>query len=134
MRGGFSYRSVLMSKVVAVIGASSDRSKFGNKAVRAFANQGYTVVPIHPKEETVEGLKAYKSVLDVPGPIDMATMYLAPAVGLRVIEEVAQKGIPEVWLNPGADSPELAERARALGLRTVVACSILGVGESPHAL
>jgi len=123
-----------MSKVVAVIGASSDRAKFGNKAVRAFARQGYTVVPIHPREEEVEGWKAYKSVLDVPGAVDMATMYLAPAVGLRVIEEVAQKGIPEVWLNPGADSPELAERARALGLRTIVACSILGVGESPQAL
>ena len=123
-----------MSRTVAVIGASSDRAKYGNKAVRAFANQGYTVVPIHPREEQVEGWKAYKSVLDVPGTIDMATMYVAPALGLRVIEEIAQKGIPEVWLNPGADSPELAERARALGLRTVVACSILGVGESPHAL
>jgi hypothetical protein len=123
-----------MSKVVAVIGASSDRTKFGNKAVRAFSHQGYTVVPIHPREEQVEGLKAYTSVLEVPGPIDMATIYLPPALGMRVIEEVAQKGIPEVWLNPGADSPELAERARALGLRTVVACSILGVGENPHAL
>ena len=123
-----------MGKVVAVIGASSDRSKFGNKAVRAFTRQGYTVVPIHPKEQEVEGLKAYASVLDVPGPVDMATMYLAPAVGMKVIEEVAKKGIPEVWLNPGADSPELAERSRALGLRTIVACSILGVGESPHAL
>jgi predicted CoA-binding protein len=123
-----------MNRVVAVIGASSDRAKFGNKAVRAFANQGYTVVPIHPKEEAVEGLKAYKSVLDVPGHIDMASMYLAPAIGLTVIEDVARKGIPEVWLNPGADSPELADRARALGLKTVVACSILGVGENPHAL
>ena len=123
-----------MSRVVAVIGASPDRSKFGNKAVRAFASQGYTVVPIHPREEAVEGFKAYKSVLDVPGPIHMATMYLAPAVGLKVIEEVAKKGIPEVWLNPGADSPELADRARALGLKTVVACSIVGVGENPHEL
>jgi predicted CoA-binding protein len=123
-----------MSRVVAVIGASSDRTKFGNKAVRAFANQGYAVVPIHPREEQIEGLKAYRSVLDVPGAIDMATMYVAPAVGMRVIEEVAQKGIKEVWLNPGADSPELADRARELGLRTVVACSILGVGESPHEL
>jgi uncharacterized protein len=123
-----------MNKVVAVIGASSDRTRFGNKAVRAFARQGYTVVPIHPREQEVEGFKAYRSVLDVPGPIDMATMYLAPAVGMKVIEEVAQKGIREVWLNPGADSPELAERSRALGLRTIVACSILGVGENPHAL
>ena len=123
-----------MSKVVAVIGASSDQAKFGNKAVRAFARQGYTVVPIHPREEEVEGWKAYKSVLDVPGAVDMATLYVAPAVGMRVIEEVAQKGIKEVWLNPGADSPELAARARELGLLTVVACSILGVGESPHKL
>lgn len=123
-----------MSRVVAVIGASSDRTKFGNKAVRAFANQGYAVVPIHPREEQIEGLKAYKSVLDVPGAVDMATLYVAPAVGMRVIEEVAQKGIKEVWLNPGADSPELADRARELGLRAVVACSILGVGENPHEL
>ena len=123
-----------MSRVVAVIGASSDRTKFGNKAVRAFVNQGYAVVPIHPREEHIEGLKTYRSVLDVPGAIDMATMYVAPAVGMRVIEEVAQKGIKEVWLNPGADSPELADRARELGLLTVVACSILGVGESPHEL
>ena len=123
-----------MNRIVAVIGASSDRTKYGNKAVRAFAHQGYTVVPIHPRAAEIEGLKAYRSVLEVPGPIDMATMYLAPAVGMRVIEEVAQKGIPEVWLNPGADSPELADRARSLGLKTVVACSILGVGENPHAL
>jgi predicted CoA-binding protein len=133
-RAGVAPEGDTMSRVVAVIGASSDRAKYGNKAVRAFAHQGYTVVPIHPREEAVEGFKAYKSVLDVPGPIDMATMYVAPAMGMRVIEEVAQKGIPEVWLNPGADSPELAERARALGLRTVVACSILGVGENPQAL
>jgi len=134
MRAGVAPDGDTMNRVVAVIGASSDRTKFGNKAVRAFANQGYAVVPIHPREEQIEGLTAYKSVLDVPGAIDMATMYVAPAVGMRVIEEVAQKGIKEVWLNPGADSPELADRARELGLRTVVACSILGVGESPHAL
>jgi uncharacterized protein len=123
-----------MSRVVAVIGASSDRTKFGNKAVRAFARQGYTVMPIHPRDGEIEGWKAYRSVLDVPGSIDMATMYLPPVLGERVIEELAQKGIPEVWINPGAESPALIERARALGLRTMVACSILGIGESPHAL
>ena len=122
-----------MARVVAVIGASSDRAKFGNKAVRAFTRQGYTVLPIHPREDEVEGWKAYRSVLDVPGPIDMATIYLPPALGVRAIDEVAKKGIQEVWINPGAESPELIERARALGLRPVVACSILGIGESPNA-
>ena len=122
-----------MPRVVAVIGASSDRSKFGNKAVRAFQHHGDQVVPINPREPEVEGLKTYASVLDVPGPVDMATFYVAPRVGLTVLEEVAKKGIGEVWLNPGAASPELVERAKALGVRAVVACSIIGIGESPSA-
>ncbi len=123
-----------MSKVVAVVGASSDRRKFGNKAVRAFRQQGYTVIPINPREAEVEGLKAYRSVLDVPDRIDMATLYVPGLVGRRVIEEIARKGITEVWLNPGADDPAVVERARELSLRPIVACSILGVGADPHDL
>jgi predicted CoA-binding protein len=122
-----------MAKTVAIIGASSDRSKYGNKAVRAFVHTGHTVFPINRKEPEVEGLKAYASVLDVPGPVDMASFYVAPAVGMQVIEEVARKGIREVWLNPGAGSPELVARARELGIEPVAACSILGIGESPAA-
>ena len=93
-----------MSKVVAVIGASGNRGKFGNRAVRAYLQQGYTVVPINPHEADIEGLKTYASVLDVPGPIDMASIYVPPEIGEEIIAEIAQKGIPEVWLNPGADS------------------------------
>ncbi len=121
------------NKVVAVIGASSNRQKFGNRAVRAFLRQGYTVIPINPNESDVEGLKTYASVLDVPGPIDMATIYLPPSVGERVIEEVAKKQIPEVWINPGAESDELLAKASALNLHPIVACSIVGIGEDPYA-
>ena len=123
-----------MSKVVAIIGASSDRRKFGNRAVRAFRQQGYRVVPINPHEAEVEGLKAYASVLDVPGPIDMASVYVPPEVGVRVIEEIARKQIPEVWLNPGAESDALIARARALKIQPIVACSIVAIGQNPYAL
>jgi uncharacterized protein len=123
-----------MPKVVAVIGASSNRQKFGNRAVRAFQQQGYTVIPINPHEAEVEGLKAYASVLDVPGPIDMASMYVPPDVGERVIEEIARKQIPEVWLNPGADSEALIARARALQIQPIVACSVIAIGQNPYAL
>jgi uncharacterized protein len=121
-----------MSKIVAVIGASRDRTKFGNRAVRAFRQQGYSVVPINPHETEIEGLKAYTSVLDVPGPIDMATFYVPPEIGERVIEDVARKQIPEVWLNPGAESDELIARARALQIRPTIACSIVGIGKNPY--
>jgi hypothetical protein len=123
-----------MPQVVAVLGASPDRTKFGNKAVRPFQRQGYTVVPVHPRETEIEGLKAYASILDIPGPVDMATFYLPPAVGERVIEDVAKKGVGEVWINPGAESPTLIARARQLGLKPIVACSIRGVGEDPEDL
>jgi predicted CoA-binding protein len=123
-----------ITKVVAVIGASSNPNKFGNRAVRAFVRQGYTVVPINPNEPDVEGLKTYASVLDVPGAIDMATFYVQPEVGERVIEEVARKGIAEVWFNPGAESDALIARARALNIQPIVACSIVAIGQNPYAL
>ncbi len=123
-----------MAKVVAVIGASSDRRKFGNRAVRAFQQQGYTVVPINPHEAEVEGLKAYASVLDVPGPVDMASLYVPPEIGERLIEEIARKGIAEVWVNPGAESDALIARARALEIQPIVACSIVAIGRNPYTL
>ncbi|HWF86176.1 MAG TPA: CoA-binding protein [Vicinamibacterales bacterium] len=121
-----------MSKIVAVIGASSDRRKFGNRAVRAFRQQGYTVIPINPHAALVEGLKAYASVLDVPGPIDMASVYLPPDAGVLVMDEIAKKQIPEVWLNPGADGDDVIARARALDMKPIVACSIIAIGEDPY--
>lgn len=120
-----------MPKTVAVVGASNDRRKFGNKAVRAFGARGYTVIPINPHETTVEGLTAYRSVLDVPGPIEMATVYLPTRAGLQVIPDIAQKGIREVWLNPGADDDVVIAAAREHGLDPIVACSIMGIGERP---
>jgi uncharacterized protein len=91
------------------------------------------VLAINPNEAEVEGLKTYASVLDVPGPIDMATFYVPPDVGVQVIDEVAKKGITEVWLNPGAESDALVARARALNIRPIQACSIIAIGEDPYA-
>src|SRR2546421_10379866 len=97
---------------VAIIGASNDRRKFGNKALRAFRAQGYTVVPIHPREKEVEGEPAYRSVLDYPGMIDEASFYVMPSVGVKVMDDIATKGIKKIWLNPGADGAAVIARAR----------------------
>jgi len=121
-------------KVVAVIGASNNRRKFGNRALRAYRDQGYTVVPINPHETEVEGVKAYASVLDVPGPIDMASFYVPPEIGEEIIGDIARKQIAEVWLYPGAESDELIARARALSIKPIVACSIVALGRNPYSL
>lgn len=121
-----------MSKVVAVVGASSDRGKFGNKALRAFRAEGYTVVAVNPNEPEVEGLKTYASVLDVPQPIDMATVYVPPEIGITLLPEFERKGIPEIWVNPGAESDEILAEARRRKLNVIAACSIIGIGRSPY--
>ena len=118
-------------KTVAVVGASSDRRKYGNKALRAFLAQGYRVVPINPHEATVEGIATFPSVLDVPGPIDMATVYVQPDVAMRLLDEFERKQIPEIWINPGAESDALLDEARRRKLNVIAACSIIGIGERP---
>jgi predicted CoA-binding protein len=119
-------------KTVAVIGASPDRRKFGNKALRAFREAGYRVVAVNPHHPEVEGEQTYASVLDYPEAIDMATVYVPPRVAEQVLESLAQKGIGEVWLNPGADDALVVSRARALGINPIQACSIVGIGMSPY--
>jgi len=119
---------------IAIIGASNQRDKFGNKAVRAYLQKGFTVYPVNPKESRIEGLPAFRSILDIPGPVNLASFYVPPSVGLTVIEEIAKKGVREVYLNPGSESPELVEKAKLLGIIPIVACSILAVGVQPASL
>jgi predicted CoA-binding protein len=120
------------ARTVAVVGAGPERRKFGNKSVRAHAAAGYTVYPVHPTAETVEGLSVYKSVKDVPvEKLDRVTVYLPPAVGLTVLADIATKSPGEVWFNPGADGPEVLAEAKRLGLNAIAGCSIVDLGVSP---
>jgi predicted CoA-binding protein len=120
-----------VGKTVAIVGASSSRSKFGNKALRAFQAQGYRVIPINPNEPEVEGIPTYASVLDVPDAIDMATVYVQPDITLRLLDEFQRKRIPEIWINPGAEDDEVMAEARRRRLNAIFACSIVGIGRSP---
>ena len=125
-----------MSKpTVAILGASADRTKFGNKSLRAHLQQGYDVYPVNPKGGHIEGLEVYRSLADVPvGHLDRISVYLPPHVGLAMLDEIAAKPCGELWLNPGSDSPELVRQAQARGLNTIQACSIVDVGLNPNQL
>jgi uncharacterized protein len=121
-------------RTVAVIGASNDRSKFGNKAVRAFLQQGYTVHPVNPGAASIEGLPAFRSIRDVPGRPLMIAVYVPPPVLLGILSDIAAKGCDELWLNPGTASDEVLTEAGRLGLNVIQACSIVGVGMSSASL
>ena len=119
-------------KTIAVIGASNDRRKFGNQAVRAFIRQGFTVFPINPRETRIENLPAYRSILNVPTRPQMVSVYLPPEVLLKVLPEIAARGCDELWLNPGTESEAVLAEAERLQLNVLQACSILAVGERPE--
>ncbi len=117
---------------VAVIGASTDRSKFGNKSVRAHLAAGYEVYPINLHASEIEGLQAYANIREIPRqPVDRVTMYLHPAAAAGVMADIAAVGCKELFLNPGSDGPEAIAAAQAAGLEPIQACSIVDIGHSP---
>ena len=115
----------MSQKNVAVLGASADRAKYGNQSVRAHLKYGYKVFPVNPKGGEIEGLNVYKSLKDIPEKLTRITVYLPPALGMVVLDEIADVGCEELFLNPGAESDALLTKARELGLEPILACSIV---------
>lgn len=117
---------------VMIVGASLDREKFGNKAVRAYLRQGHEVVPVNPKGGVIEGLVVVRRVEDAVGPFDRVLFYVPPEVGVEVMPRVLGRGdVGEVWLNPGSESDELVAMAERAGVPVIQACAIVDVGERP---
>ena len=117
-----------------MIGASNDRTRWGNKSVRAFQQRGFKVYPVHPTDTNVEGLTTYKSISEVPERLDLVTVYVRPQVLLKLLPEIAAKGCDELWLNPGTESDQVLAEAERLKLNVIQACSIIGIGVSPASL
>lgn len=119
-------------KTVAIIGASNDRAKYGNKSVRAHAQNSFTVYPVNPNETKIEGLPAFKSILDVPIRPDRISVYVPPPVLKKLLPEIAARGCGELWLNPGTESDDVLAEADRLGLNVIQGCSIVALGASPE--
>ena len=117
---------------IAILGASNDTTKFGHKAVLAYQEADYIVFPINLKEKTIAGEKVYKSILDIPGDVDVASIYLPPSIGEKVAQEIVKKKVKKVFVNPGAESATLLKILNDAGIEVVQACSILEEGFLPE--
>lgn len=115
-----------MAPSVVIIGASDDRSKYGNKSLRAHVDAGYTVYPVNPKGGEIEGIPVYRHLSEIPQRrIDRVSMYVPASIGIELLAEIAELDLGELWLNPGSESPELLQRAQQLGLEPIQACSLI---------
>lgn len=119
---------------IAIVGASMDKTKMSNKAVRAYLSKGYNVFPVHPKAEKIEGLSVYKTLEDLPEKPEVISLYVPPAVGLNLLSKISELNPKEVFVNPGAESPELVARTAEMGLKPIFSCSITAIGIDPDSL
>tara|TARA_B100001250_G_scaffold234394_1_gene201276 strand:+ start:167 stop:550 length:384 start_codon:yes stop_codon:yes gene_type:complete len=92
---------------IALIGASNNRNKYGNKIYRNLRSKGYHVIPINPKEKLIEGDKAYSSIEEMETLPDIANFVVPPPVAMKIAQHIAKLGIKHLWFQPGSESEEL---------------------------
>src|SRR5512135_587106 len=106
----------LKAEAFGVVGASSDRSKYGNRVLRCYQEHGRTAVPVNPREEEIEGTPCVAAVTDLPDNVSSISVITPPQVTERVVEQAAAKGIRNVWMQPGAESPRAVAFCREHGI------------------
>jgi uncharacterized protein len=109
----------LAGKRFAVVGASTDREKYGNKVLRVYQQNKLEAVPINPKADAVEGLKAYPDLASVPGSIDGVSIITPRKVTEQVVAEAVKRGIKNIWMQPGAESAAAVEAAESAGANVI---------------
>ncbi len=112
-------KSYMSAGPYAVVGASSDRDKYGNKVLRAYQQHGMEVYPINPRATEIEGLKCYAALADVPVKLRGISVITPPAITEQVVEAAAAAGVRMVWMQPGAESPEAIRKAETLGMEVI---------------
>lgn len=114
-----SVEAFLAQPALALVGLSRSGKKFGNMAFRELAAKGYRIYPIHPAAESIEGARCYQRFADLPEPVNAALVVVPPEEAVRVVRQAAAAGVQHVWLQQGADSPEVLQACRELALDVV---------------
>ncbi len=124
----------LSSPAFGVVGASADRNKYGNKVLRCYLQNLRTAIPVNPKASTIEGIEVAASVAELPEAVKSLSIITPPSVTLHVVEEAIDKGIKNVWMQPGAESNDAVRLAEENGLNVIADGScvlvVLGYTES----
>ena len=123
-----------MSRAVAIVGASRDHAKYGNKAVRAHRQIGDRVYPVHPKEKEIEGVPCVASVLDLPDDVKSISLITPPHVTEEVVELAVDKGIENIWIQSGAESRKAIETCLRNNINVIAEgnCILVVLGYLDH--
>jgi predicted CoA-binding protein len=103
----------------AVVGASADPSKFGNRVFRTLRSAGYIVYPINPKGGELDGVTVYPSLAALPQKPEVIDLVVPPSVTEQIVKEVRDLGLDRVWMQPGAESDEAIAYCRKHNIQIV---------------
>ena len=120
----------LASKAFGVVGASRDRNKFGNRVLRKYLQHGREAYPVNPRETEIENLKVYSEIAKLPDRVQSLSIITPPAITEDVVRQAIAKGIPNLWMQPGAESPAAIRLAKEAGLNVIAngSCILLELG------
>ncbi|MBT0664893.1 CoA-binding protein [Geobacter pelophilus] len=124
----------LKSPAFGVVGASTDRSKYGNKVLRCYLQNGKAAVPVNPNEQVVESIAAVPSVADLPEEVKSISIITPPKITEKVVEQAILKGITSIWMQPGAESSEAIKKCVAAGINVIAdgSCILVVLGYRDH--
>ena len=124
----------LTSEAFGVVGASEDRSKYGNKVLRCYLQNKKTAIPVNPKVAAVEGIATVATVADLPDNVKSISVITPPAVTEKVVEAAIARGITNIWMQPGAESDAAIERCKAAGINVIAdhSCLLVVLGYKEH--
>ena len=114
----------------AVVGASNDRGKYGNKVLRCYAQHGLPVVGVNPKLHAVEQVDCFASVAAIPGAPRALSIVAPPSAAAAIVRDALAAGVKHLWFQPGAEEAGAVAAARAGGLAVIAdgACVLVALG------
>jgi uncharacterized protein len=124
----------LAAEAFGVAGASTNRDKFGNKVLRCLLQNGKRVVGINPRDLVIEGTPCVTSVANLPAEVKSLSVITPPAITEQVVEEAIAKGIENIWMQPGAQSPKAIAACEQHGINVIAdgSCILVVLGYHDH--
>ena len=121
----------LNGKNYAIVGVSVTKSKFGNAILKEMAERGFTMYPVHRTAESLEGIKCYNSIKDLPQNIEGIILVIPPVETEKIVKEIAALGIKQVWMQQGSSSEKAVKYCKENGINVISKECILMFLEKP---
>ena len=124
----------LASPAFGVVGASTNREKYGNKVLRCYLQHGKKAIPVNLNEAEIEGVACAATISDLPDEVESISMITPPAVTMKLVPLAIEKGIRNIWMQPGAEHPEAVALCREKGVNVIAdgSCLLVVMGYHEH--